>query len=118
MRERRRKVGDVIRTVSKIVERKIIDANGRSKIGQNTVLIEPERWERIESKECDEHDDFNELHVKILIGELPGLTERDKLALVEMCDGNDTEGIRQALERHTGSPVKENAAKQAAFRAR
>jgi len=117
MREHRRKVIDVLKEVSTIVERRIIDVNGRSKISRNTTLVERDRWERIEREKRDDADDVSDVHVRLLLGEIPGLTERDRVALKAMCDGNDAEGIRLALERHTGLPVNDNAAKQALFRA-
>jgi len=44
MREHRRKVIDVLKEVSTIVERRIIDVNGRSKISCNTTAFACDPW--------------------------------------------------------------------------
>lgn len=118
MRERRRKVIDVLKMISTIVERKIIDANGRRDIDDAVVTVDDDRWESLERTLPSHEDGTADVHVELLLGKLPGLTERDRVALRALCDGHDAEGIRLALERHTRRPVTANAAKQALFRAR
>ena len=126
MAQQRRKVVEVVMQVPIIIDRKIIDANGRSEISQKTFLARDDRqwekimrdWERIRSVARSFDDEISDAEVRHLLSNLDSLTTRDKVALQAMCDGQDAEGIRLALERHVGRPVKANAAKQAFLRAR
>lgn len=118
MTDRRRKVPDVLKMTSTIVRRKIIDANGRRKPDDPVVTtVDDVRWSVLERRP-DPNDATTDVHVALLLGGMPGLTDRDRIALKALCDGHDTEGVRAALERHTRKPVSTNAAKQALFRAR
>ena len=118
MTDRRRKVPDILKMTSTIVRRKIIDANGRGKPDDPVVTtVDDVRWSVLERRP-DPSDATSDVHVALLLGDLQGLTDRDRVALTALCAGHDTEGVRAALERHTSKPVSTNAAKQALFRAR
>jgi|SRR5579864_2439148 len=118
MRSANRLVLDVVRQVPVIVDRKIADQRGRSKIRRLTLLLDDEGWEKIGSSALMNDETLQDAEATAVLEGLEELSERERVAVSAFYKTQDMEAVREALERQLGEPVSRSAAKQTLYRAR